>query len=52
MIEDFEWKLHEIEADYNKKLREAASTSATTPASRKTSTMSLPPTSGAFANMG
>ena len=50
MIEDFEWKLHEIEADYNKKLREAAS--ATTPASRKTSTMSLPPTSGAFANMG
>lgn len=24
MINDFEWKLHEIEADYNKKLRENA----------------------------
>ena len=41
MIEDFEWKLHEIEAGYNQKLRDAA---AQQPPSRKTSTMSLPPT--------
>ena len=48
MIEDFEWKLHEIEADYNRKLRDAAAAAAATnkaaPPSRKSSTMSLPPT--------
>ena len=44
MIEDFEWKLHEIEADYNRKLKDQKSevpASVAAP-SRKTSTMSLP----------
>ena len=51
MIEDFEWKLHEIEADYHRRLKEnldGSSSSATQPAttsnklnSRKTSSNSL-----------
>ena len=54
MINDFEWKLHEIESEYNRKLREgvgAASVQAQASTSRRRSplkTQSSTSSSGAF----
>ena len=51
MINDFEWKLHEIESEYNRKLREgvgAASTAQASTSRRRSPIKSQASSSGAF----